>query len=200
MTTASTPYGASVNMSTPGMPYARVDMVHQSGIIIFVHGVNSDGEWYDAAEEGLLKGLNTRMALDQALSGDAALRPVTYTKELKPDGNLNREVKGDSFIADSGHSPVIRFRWGYKAAGQDGTPGAQDEVAEFGGKIYLNEINPLPGSLQQHLWKASGLSNVELVDRLIELAEQRFEAKQHFWQCPGCQAWDSYPARRVEEL
>ncbi len=27
-----------------------------------------------------------------------------------------------------------------------------------------------------------------------------FEAKVHFWQCPGCQAWDSYPARRVEEL
>jgi lipopolysaccharide biosynthesis regulator YciM len=27
-----------------------------------------------------------------------------------------------------------------------------------------------------------------------------FEAKQHFWQCPGCQAWDSYPALRVEEL
>jgi lipopolysaccharide biosynthesis regulator YciM len=27
-----------------------------------------------------------------------------------------------------------------------------------------------------------------------------FEAMQHFWQCPGCQAWDSYPARRVEEL
>ena len=27
-----------------------------------------------------------------------------------------------------------------------------------------------------------------------------FEARQHFWQCPGCQAWDSYPARRVEEI
>ncbi len=27
-----------------------------------------------------------------------------------------------------------------------------------------------------------------------------FEAKQHFWHCPGCQAWDSYPARRIEEL
>ena len=27
-----------------------------------------------------------------------------------------------------------------------------------------------------------------------------FEAQQHFWQCPGCQAWDSYPTRRVEEL
>ncbi|HET8749037.1 MAG TPA: lipopolysaccharide assembly protein LapB [Ramlibacter sp.] len=27
-----------------------------------------------------------------------------------------------------------------------------------------------------------------------------FESKQYFWQCPGCQAWDSYPPRRVEEL
>ena len=27
-----------------------------------------------------------------------------------------------------------------------------------------------------------------------------FEATQHFWQCPGCQTWDSYPAQRVEEL
>ena len=27
-----------------------------------------------------------------------------------------------------------------------------------------------------------------------------FEAQQRFWQCPGCQAWDSYPPQRVEEL
>ncbi len=27
-----------------------------------------------------------------------------------------------------------------------------------------------------------------------------FEARQHFWQCPGCQSWDSYPARRIEEI
>ena len=27
-----------------------------------------------------------------------------------------------------------------------------------------------------------------------------FEASQHFWHCPGCQAWDSYPGRRIEEL
>ena len=26
-----------------------------------------------------------------------------------------------------------------------------------------------------------------------------FEARQHFWQCPGCQAWDSYPPRRLED-
>lgn len=27
-----------------------------------------------------------------------------------------------------------------------------------------------------------------------------FTAQRYFWQCPGCQAWDSYPARRLEEL
>ncbi|MBY4595375.1 lipopolysaccharide assembly protein LapB [bacterium BD-1] len=27
-----------------------------------------------------------------------------------------------------------------------------------------------------------------------------FEAKAYFWQCPGCQAWDSFPPRRIEEL
>jgi lipopolysaccharide assembly protein B len=27
-----------------------------------------------------------------------------------------------------------------------------------------------------------------------------FEAQQYFWQCPGCQSWDSFPPRRVEEL
>jgi lipopolysaccharide biosynthesis regulator YciM len=27
-----------------------------------------------------------------------------------------------------------------------------------------------------------------------------FEAQSYFWQCPGCQAWDSFPPRRIEEL
>ncbi len=27
-----------------------------------------------------------------------------------------------------------------------------------------------------------------------------FEAHSYFWHCPGCQGWDTYPPRRVEEL
>lgn len=26
-----------------------------------------------------------------------------------------------------------------------------------------------------------------------------FEAQRHFWQCPGCQSWDSYPPQRLED-
>jgi len=27
-----------------------------------------------------------------------------------------------------------------------------------------------------------------------------FEAQHHFWQCPGCLSWDTFPAQRIEEL
>lgn len=44
--------------------------------------------------------------------------------------------------------------------------------------IYFNEVNPLPGSLYSHNWRAAGVSNVELVEKLIEFAEQRHQAQK----------------------
>lgn len=41
-------------------------------------------------------------------------------------------------------------------------------------KVYVNEVNTLPGSLYHHNWKKVGVSNIELVTRLIDLAEERF--------------------------
>jgi D-alanine-D-alanine ligase len=49
-------------------------------------------------------------------------------------------------------------------------------------QVYLNEVNTMPGftpiSMYPKLWEASGLSYPELIDRLIELAIERFEDKQ----------------------
>ncbi len=49
-------------------------------------------------------------------------------------------------------------------------------------KIYLNEVNTLPGftaiSMYPKLWQASGLSYSRLIDRLIELALERHGEKQ----------------------
>jgi D-alanine-D-alanine ligase len=49
------------------------------------------------------------------------------------------------------------------------------------GRIYLNEINTLPGftsiSMYPKLWAASGVSYTELIDRLIQLAIERREEK-----------------------
>lgn len=45
-------------------------------------------------------------------------------------------------------------------------------------KIYVNEINTLPGSLYHHNWRSVGVSSVELVTKLVELAEERFKKQQ----------------------
>ena len=41
------------------------------------------------------------------------------------------------------------------------------------GKIYVNEINTIPGSLSFYLWEATGISFPALMDRLVALAVKR---------------------------
>lgn len=41
------------------------------------------------------------------------------------------------------------------------------------GKIYVNEINTIPGSLSFYLWEESGISFTQLMDKLVELALRR---------------------------
>ena len=79
---------------------------------------------------------------------------------------------------------------------------------------YLRHLEAEPSLVAATRWIASAppsqASTPPAVQRAFEHATKPlmryrcaacgFEAKQHFWQCPGCQAWDSYPARRVEEL
>lgn len=46
------------------------------------------------------------------------------------------------------------------------------------GKIYVNEINTIPGSLSFYLWEATGISFPELMDRLVGLALSRKRASE----------------------
>lgn len=50
-------------------------------------------------------------------------------------------------------------------------------IDESCGKIYLNEINTIPGSLSFYLWQASGLDFPALIDELVEAALWRQRAK-----------------------
>jgi hypothetical protein len=82
------------------------------GIIIFVHGVNSDGEWYFDASGQFARGLNQRLGrndlrqLAQDEEGDKD--KVTANRYLKIDKDGNR-IK----------SPIIPFWWGYKTQPSD---------------------------------------------------------------------------------
>ena len=56
------------------------------------------------------------------------------------------------------------------------------------------------GSEQEHSMVQRALDQATKPLMRYRCAACGFEATQHFWHCPGCQAWDSYPARRIEEL
>ena len=47
------------------------------------------------------------------------------------------------------------------------------------GEVYINELNSMPGftatSMYPKLWEASGLSYSKLLEKLIELALERYE-------------------------
>jgi pimeloyl-ACP methyl ester carboxylesterase len=69
-------------------------------VIIFVHGVNSEGEWFKEAEDGLVRGLNNRLG-----RVDIKSNTYKYDADKRPLENILLEK-----------SPIIRFYWGYRAS------------------------------------------------------------------------------------
>lgn len=57
-----------------------------------------------------------------------------------------------------------------------------DFLMDAAGNFFLNEVNTMPGftpiSMYARLWEASGLNYSALLDRLVELAMERFEDRQ----------------------
>jgi len=66
----------------------------------------------------------------------------------------------------------------YKAIGATGMARVDLLIDSKTDTVYFNEVNPLPGSLYSHNWRLAGVSPMQLVEKFIVLAEERFEAKQ----------------------
>lgn len=67
----------------------------------------------------------------------------------------------------------------YKALGCEGIARVDMLIDKKSGTVYFNEVNPLPGSLYNHNWRANGVTSVELVEKLIGYALEREELKTH---------------------
>jgi D-alanine-D-alanine ligase len=69
----------------------------------------------------------------------------------------------------------------YKALDCAGMARVDFLLDKVNGKLWVNELNTIPGftkiSMYPKLWQATGISYSELLDRLIELAVERFEDK-----------------------
>jgi lipopolysaccharide assembly protein B len=81
-------------------------------------------------------------------------------------------------------------------------------------RLYIEHMRREPSLVAAGLWLGGQTLGSAEEDTLMRQALERaaaplkryrclacgFEARQYFWHCPGCQRWDSYPPRRVEEI
>ncbi|TSE18353.1 Lipopolysaccharide assembly protein B [Tepidimonas alkaliphilus] len=79
---------------------------------------------------------------------------------------------------------------------------------------YVEHLRHAPSLVAANLWLAGVPLGDPNVEPMVRQALQRaceplkryrcvacgFETQHYFWHCPGCQGWDTYPPRRVEEL
>lgn len=66
----------------------------------------------------------------------------------------------------------------YKALGCTGIARVDMLIDGKTGEVYFNEVNPLPGGLYAHNWNHAGVSNVDLVRKLVDYAEERWQKQQ----------------------
>lgn len=66
----------------------------------------------------------------------------------------------------------------YRTFGCTGIARVDMLIDEKSGKVYFNEVNPLPGSLYAHNWAQAGVSKVDLVEKLVQFALVRHDARE----------------------
>lgn len=178
---------------------------HVPGVIIFVHGVNSEGEWYDAAERALCDGLNERLGLT-----DTEFK-LTANSYLDSDSDTHEMHERRYNSKKPGNSPVIRFYWGYRDP--DDTPGryrvplrnlkgadrwkcAKDDQGPWfwGGGAFQNGTNNL-----QQMWCGKGFKRKLGPLGIVDLEALNTEPERQLQDAP---ARDYYPhaAKRLANL
>jgi D-alanine-D-alanine ligase len=86
--------------------------------------------------------------------------------------NLARKIPADLSAEEREEVRDLAVR-SFKALGCNGVSRIDFMIDEDTGKLYFNEINPIPGSLSFYLWEPVGVPYKELLDRMIQLALKR---------------------------
>jgi D-alanine-D-alanine ligase len=91
-------------------------------------------------------------------------------RELSP----NLTAAQESFIRES----AVKL---FDALGADGAPRIDFDGDKKTGEIWLNEVNPIPGSFAFYLWRAAPtpLTYTDIITNLIENAVQGVRAQNY---------------------
>jgi lipopolysaccharide biosynthesis regulator YciM len=122
-------------------------------------------------------------------------------------------VRLESALGD--HPPVDALRAiALSRASRDGLPAAiawlRDSLVQSPSLLGLEQLLDLRKRAQAESGLTDDPGDNGLTATLIERQTARlarfvcthcgFKARRFYWQCPGCNDWDSYPPRRTEEL
>jgi D-alanine-D-alanine ligase len=90
--------------------------------------------------------------------------------------SLNRKLPAD--LSDKMRKEVedIAVK-AFKALGSAGVCRIDFLIDEKSKKVYVNEINSIPGSLSFYLWEASGVKYTELLDELINIGIKDYKKR-----------------------
>ncbi len=107
---------------------------------------------------------------------------LSYEDKYMAGGGKNGGSKGMASLArkiPADISPELRTEIramavkAFQAMGGNGVARIDFMIDTAENKVYLNEINTIPGSLSFYLWKPLGISYPQLLDRMIGLALKR---------------------------
>ena len=92
--------------------------------------------------------------------------------------SVKRKIPAD--IPESLKNDIEKYsKAAFTALGCNGVVRIDYLYDEENGKVYINEINTIPGSLSFYLWEPKGVKYTELLTKIIELGFKRARTKEN---------------------
>jgi D-alanine-D-alanine ligase len=160
-----------------------IDSLRTLGLPVFVKPANlgsSVGISKVKVESDLAPAIEAALEFDRKIVVEAAV-PEAREIECAVLGNDTPEASVPGEVRDVAEVRRLAID-AFKAIDAAGMSRVDFLLSRTSGKIYVNEINTIPGfttiSMYAKMWDASGVSYSALVDRLIQLALERHADKQ----------------------
>ena len=116
---------------------------------------------------------------DKILSYDDKYRSNTGKSGSKGMASLSRKLPADLLPEKTAEIKAIALET-FKAIGASGVVRIDFLLdSADNDRVYVNEINTIPGSLSFYLWEATDLKYKDLLDRLISLAFKRQREREN---------------------
>ncbi len=135
-------------------------------------------------------------ALTQAQAHRPSLDFVDALVQLMPtESPTDTAHQSALYLAHLRQEPslAVAARWLALNSGGSPTPHTTEHAGTSASHAAAGSL-----ALPAEVTKALNLATVPL--QRYRCAACGFEASTYFWQCPGCQTWDSYNPRRVDDL